>query len=245
MEERIKNLAEGFSPQVSVKCAGRLPELELSLPGSKSLTARAMIAASMAAGISRISNAAACEDTDNLKNSLLLLGIDIRERECLEITVAVEILFTKKGFPSSGRARMRAVPDASAPSLIGFIQDHVEKGTTVITDEWKGYLPLSRYGYDHDAIKIGDPKEASVKFPRVHRVISNLKAWLNGTHRFASPKHIQNYLNEFVFRFNRRNLSHEAFRGLMRIAVQTRPPYLKELLSDRPKYKNGKSALGE
>jgi transposase-like protein len=158
------------------------------------------------------------------------------------VVVAVEMLFTKKGFPASGRVGMRVIPDASAPSLVGFIQDHVEKGTTVITDDWKGYLPLCKYGYDHEAIKIGDPKEASVKFPRVHRVISNLKAWLNGTHRFASPKHIQNYLNEFVFRFNRRGNPQMAFRSLMQIAVKVKPPQYKRLVSERPGHQNGKSA---
>ena len=155
------------------------------------------------------------------------------------VAVAVEVLFTKEGKPASGRVRMRAIPDASAPSLVGFIQNHIEKGSTVLTDEWKGYLPLHKYGYDHEAIKIGDPKEASVKFPRVHRVISNLKAWLNGTHRYVSTKHIQTYLNEFVFRFNRRKYPHQAFRSLMRIAVQMKPPQLRKLLSDRPDHLNG------
>ena len=155
------------------------------------------------------------------------------------VAVAVEILFSKKGEPASGRIRMRAVPDASARSLIPFIQDHVEKGTIVMTDEWKGYLPLHKYGYDHEAMKVGDPKEASVKFPRVHRAISNLKAWLNGTHRFSSKKHIQNYLNEFVFRFNRRYMPHEAFRSLMKIAAEMRPPRFSKLVSARPGHLSG------
>lgn len=157
------------------------------------------------------------------------------------VVVAVEIKHAKDGSPASGRIRARVVPDASAPSLTGFIKDHIEKGCLVFTDDWTGYKPLKKYGYVHEAIKTGAPSEASAKFPRVHRVISNLKAWLNGTHRFASKKHLQNYLNEFVFRFNRRNIPHEAFRSLMRIAVQTTPPRFEELIAEKQKHLNGKT----
>jgi transposase-like protein len=129
-----------------------------------------------------------------------------------------------------GRIRMRVIPDASADSLQGFVKDSIELGSTVHTDAWRGYLGLRKEGYDHKVTRRGaDPKKASKLLPRVHRVISLLKRWLLGTHQGAiSHQHLEYYLDEFTFRFNRRKSGSRGklFFRLVEQALATSPePY--------------------
>ena len=119
--------------------------------------------------------------------------------------IAVEVR-EPNGF---GRCRMRPLADASAESLHPFVTDHVEPSATVITDGWQGYSGLENLGYVHDRrsqraarTRGEDPGEL---LPAVHRVASLAKRWLLGTHQGSvEPAHLASYLNEFVFRFNRR-----------------------------------------
>ena len=108
------------------------------------------------------------------------------------------------------------VEDLSAASLVTFVEGAVEPGSTLLTDGWQGYAPL-RKAYDHQPTTQGDPKNAAQLFPRVHRVFSNLKTWLVGTHHGVSRKHLPHYVNEFVFRFNRRRTPMAAFQTLLGI----------------------------
>lgn len=105
-----------------------------------------------------------------------------------------------------GRIRMRRVPDASAESLVPFVKESVEPRGVVHTDGWLGYEPLESEGYRHEVTFLrGQKKSPSELLPRVHRVISLLKRWLLGTHQGAvSFEHLDYYLDEFTFRFNRR-----------------------------------------
>lgn len=105
-----------------------------------------------------------------------------------------------------GRIRMRQIADASSDSLLPFVQEAIDPGSTVITDGWEAYEGLKNLHYRHKArIISGSGKTASVLLPRVHRVASLLKRWLLGTHQGAvSREHLDFYLDEFTFRFNRR-----------------------------------------
>ncbi len=99
-----------------------------------------------------------------------------------------------------GRIRMQCIPDAKARSLTAFIKEAIEPGSVVRTDGWPGYKGLHREGYIRENAYID--REV---LPRVHRVASLLKRWLLGTfHGAASHDHLDEYLNEFTFRFNRR-----------------------------------------
>jgi transposase-like protein len=122
----------------------------------------------------------------------------------------------------SGRVRLAVVEDLSAASLVPFVEAAVVPGSTVLTDGWQGYAPL-RKAYDHRPSTVGDPKNASKLFPRVHRTFSNLKTWLNGTHHGVSSKHLPHYIDEFVFRFNRRRTPMAAFRSLLGLTTQHAP----------------------
>jgi len=103
---------------------------------------------------------------------------------------------------------MQVLGDLSADSLCGFVEDNVATGSTVKTDAWQGYKRLARLGYDHQpksqraGLVLGE--DIGEMLPRVHRIISNLKTWLRGTDRGVSERQLQVYLDEFVFRFNRR-----------------------------------------
>lgn len=109
-----------------------------------------------------------------------------------------------------GRIRLRHVPDASGKSLVGFVSDCVEPGTKVHTDGWPGYAGLDQEGYRHKISPIsGSGESANEVFPHVHLVASLLKRWLRATHQGnVSAKHLQRYLDEFAFRFNRRRSRH-------------------------------------
>jgi len=126
------------------------------------------------------------------------------------VVIAIEVL-PPKGF---GRVRMQRVDDVSGASLIPFVSAAVESSSEVHSDGWKGYNGLSGQGYRHRVTNIsssGDP--AHVSMPGVHRVAALLKRWLLGTHQGSvTAAHLDAYLNEFAFRFNRR---HSRRRGLL------------------------------
>jgi hypothetical protein len=132
----------------------------------------------------------------------------------------------------AGRVRLAVVADRSADSLCGFVQSTVAPGTLIVSDDWSGYGSLRKLGYDHHAIaECGNPEIAEEFMPIIHLVFSNLKAWLNGTHHGVSPKHLQAYLNEFTFRFNRRFYPFNAFRSLLGIAGGAEAPTYAALYS--------------
>jgi len=121
------------------------------------------------------------------------------------VVIAVELDGKKVG-----RVRLRHVPDASGNSLVGFIADCVQKGAKVHTDDWNGYNGVQAAGYYHRVTPIsGDPERALKFFPHVHLVASLLKRWLGATHQGRVHKrHLQAYLDEYAFRFNRRRSMH-------------------------------------
>lgn len=129
----------------------------------------------------------------------------------------------------SGRIRLEVVRNSSAASLSGFVRRNVEPGTTVLTDGWQGYAPLSGMGYRHRPKTQGRPARAVVILPRIHQVFGNLKTWLRGTHHGVEAKHMQAYLDEFVFRFNRRRTPMAAFQSLLGLTGAHRPTTRKML----------------
>lgn len=136
------------------------------------------------------------------------------------VVIAVEVFFPK-GF---GRVRMQYIPDASANNLLPFIHDVVKPGSNIITDCWRGYSKLEDQGYIHKKVNLsntGDP--AHVLMPGVHRIASLLKRWLLGTHQGAvGCQHLNYYLDEYSFRFNRRKSTARGmlFYRLLQQAVQ-------------------------
>jgi transposase-like protein/ribosomal protein L37AE/L43A len=124
-----------------------------------------------------------------------------------------------------GRIRLLRVPDASAASLIPAVEQMVEPGSVVNTDGWAGYATLASKGYVHEEIR-PSPEVGDNLLPLAHRVASLLKRWLGGTHQGAvRPSHLDYYLDEFTFRFNRRTSRSRGklFYRLMQQATQVAP----------------------
>lgn len=126
------------------------------------------------------------------------------------VAIAIEVL-SPKGY---GRLRLDRVNDVSDASLVPFVCATVEAGSEIRTDAWNGYNGLAEKGYCHHRVNVsqsGDP--AHVSLPGVHTAASLLKRWLLGTHQGSvTAEHLDAYLDEFAFRFNRR---HSRQRGLL------------------------------
>jgi transposase-like protein len=123
-----------------------------------------------------------------------------------------------------GRLRVRVAPSNRTQDLVRFLRAYVEEGTTVITDGWAGYKRIDSFGYRH----IVEEEDVDYRLPHIHRVFSNLKTWILGTHHGAiMHKHLQAYLNEFTFRFNRRKTPMAAFQTVLGIGARVRGPTYK------------------
>lgn len=134
-----------------------------------------------------------------------------------------------------GRIRLRSIPDLTKASLHGFIAEAIEPGSTVRTDGLNAYLGLE--GYVHDRQVQRHQSEGEHLLPRVHRVVSLLKRWLLGTHQGAiGHAHLDYYLDEFTFRFNRRTSASRGklFYRLLQQAVQVDPAPYKNIIGGKP-----------
>src|SRR4051794_11337337 len=134
-----------------------------------------------------------------------------------------------------GRLRLASLADASAESLEAFLAANVAKPATVATDGWRGYLGLPAKGYDHEPVSLSTSwSDAALRLPGIHLVFSLVKRWLLGTHHGAvSEKHLPAYLDEYVFRFNRRTatLVSHGFARLIEQAVKTRRTTYREIIA--------------
>jgi len=119
-----------------------------------------------------------------------------------------------------GRIRLATIEDFSAASLHGFVAANLAQGATIKTDGWAAYPGAPNVA--HDPHVVGN-MAAHIVLPWIHRVFSNLKTWALGVYHGLRRKHLQSYLDEFVFRFNRRRTRHAAFRSLLSIGLITKP----------------------
>jgi len=131
-----------------------------------------------------------------------------------------------------GRCRIGIIEDGSAKSIHPFIVDNIEPGSTLITDGWNGYSGIEDKNFTRKIhIQKGEVDEEKL-LPHVHLIASLLKRWLLGTHQGAvSKQHLQSYLDEYVFRFNRRKAAQRGllFYRLLESAMQTKTITYKEL----------------
>lgn len=125
--------------------------------------------------------------------------------------------------------RLQVVKNADEVSIRSFLTMNLAPGSQVRTDGWAGYSESALKGYRHIARIQDTPESAARLAPHIHRVFSNLKTWLMGTHHGVEPKYLQAYLDEYVFRFNRRQTPMAAFQTLLGISAAKKPLPLEKM----------------
>ena len=162
-------------------------------------------------------------------------------------TKAIVAVAAEENGKGIGRIRLHRVKDLSGASLLPFIQSAVAPGAVIHTDGWSGYSGLTAAGYKHEITVISSsPDPAHIVMPRVHNVAALLKRWLLGTHQGAvEHAHLDYYLDEFAFRFNRRTSASRGklFYRLLQQAVQVDPVPYKSIVGGKPN--NGEQKLVE
>lgn len=149
-------------------------------------------------------------------------AIEVRRRPSVVAGVEPTKSEMRRGGTYAGRLRLRVVPDRKTETLLAFAKESIAQGSHITTDDWGGYDRLATEGYEHLAVpERNDPEVAERFLPLIHLEFSNLKAWLIGTHHGVSSTHLQAYLNEFAFRFNRRFYPFNSFRSLLGIGVMS------------------------
>jgi transposase-like protein len=145
----------------------------------------------------------------------------LKHRRAALVLVAVE----KRG-QASGRIRMSVIPDFKATTMISFLTQHVAPGSTIYTDGLKSFSGLVEAGFKHVAqsqpLRLDLRKGAKSSVPLADRAIGNLQQWLIGTHHGVSKDQLQVYLDEFVFRHNRRKTPAAAFQTLLGLGTARR-----------------------
>jgi transposase-like protein len=145
-----------------------------------------------------------------------------------KIMVAIAV---EKNNGIMGRIRIGVIKDASSESLLEFIQNSVEEGSTIVTDGWRGYSSLETQGFGHDIMEKNQGQEDKM-LPDVHLVISLLKRWIMGTLQGSvSEQHMAYYLDEYTFRFNRRTSASRGklFYRLVEQAAEIEPTVYKTI----------------
>lgn len=137
------------------------------------------------------------------------------------VVLAIERVTDKKGNETIGRAYAKTIDNASTKSLEKIFETHISKTAKITTDGWVGYLPL------HKEWEITRKlSEKGENFKQLHVHIMNIKGWLRGIHHHCSKEKLQDYLNEYHFRFNRRgNLKTICDKLIQRIMLQKPIPY--------------------
>ncbi len=155
----------------------------------------------------------------------VVIAVEVRRREVRHPKTGKVI---ERGL--AGRVRLRVLPDKSAPSIDNFAKDWIEPGAVLRTDDGNEFANLLKLGYKHQPVAtLHNPVTMDTWLPMVSTVTGNLKAWLDGTFHGVDRKHLQAYLNEFMFRFNRRFWRSVSFRRLLGFGCARKGPTYREL----------------
>lgn len=121
---------------------------------------------------------------------------------------------TKHGL--AGRIRLQKMSNKAADSIDTFVVNCIAKGATIVSDDGTEFTNLKKLGFNHRPVPMrGERDKMDKHLPMISRVTANLKTWIDGTFHSVGQKHLQAYLNEFMFRFNRRFYRSTSFRTLL------------------------------
>ncbi len=165
-------------------------------------------------------------------------AVEVRQRIDAELRKAKYLKAHDKGIPLkklvyAGRLRLKVVECRDGKNLIPFVSENVQPGSLIRTDAWHPYKLLPPLGYQHYPLVLtGDPEGSDAHLPMIHLVFSNLKTWILGTHHGRIARHhLQAYLNEYVFRFNRRFYPMTAFNSVLGLSARCISPTYDALYS--------------
>lgn len=161
-------------------------------------------------------------------------AVEVRPRKESAKTAAKPGGTPAKNLVCAGRLRLRVMDiRGEGTAYTNFIAENVAKGCRVKTDGLNAYRRIQALGYQHDPLPLhGDPEKAERHLPMIHLVFSNLKTWILGTHHGAiGAQHLQAYLNEYVFRFNRRFYPMTGFHSVLGLAARSISPTYEDLSS--------------
>ena len=130
-----------------------------------------------------------------------------------------------------GRAAAGEISSYGAADLGHFVETAADPDAIAKTDGWSGYAAVPA---DRHNVHVVGKTAAHLVLPWIHQVFSNLKGWARGVYHGLRRKHLQAYLDEFVFRFNRRKTRHAAFRSLFRLATNAEPLTYSMLIEPEP-----------
>jgi hypothetical protein len=142
--------------------------------------------------------------------------------------VAGAVELSPDGHPR--RIRLAPIPDFSAATLRPFVAAVAAPGARVVTDGWSGYAGLPDHAHDP---KVVGPMAAHIVLRWTHRVFSNLKRWALGTFHGLRRQHLKRYLDEFVFRWNRRRHTAAAFGTLLGLGTRLEPATARDFVEQR------------
>ncbi len=135
---------------------------------------------------------------------------------------------------AAGALRLTTVDHVNQEQLGSFVEGVIDPSrATVCTDAWPGYAGLQRRGFRHRFETQGTGDRAAEILPWVHTIFSNLKTWLRGTFHGVSQKHLDRYLQEFTYRFDRRRIEHTLFEHVIRAATAAQPLTYTQLTAER------------
>lgn len=146
----------------------------------------------------------------------VIIAVEIRRREVRNHKTNK---ISKRGL--AGRIRMQKLSDKTAASVDKFVVDGIAHGAAIVSDDGTEFTNLSHLGFDHRPVPMrGDRKKMDKHLPMISRVTTNLKTWIDGTYHGVGKQHLQTYLNEFIFRFNRRFFRAVSFQTLLGLGIQ-------------------------
>lgn len=149
------------------------------------------------------------------KQTPVVIAVEIRRRE-------VRNQSTNKILKHAlaGRIRLQTLPDRTAFSVLQFAKNCIAPGATIMSDDGNEFTKLLAAGYDHQPIAMrGNRIKMDSHLPMISRVTANLKTWIDGTFHGVEKQHLQTYLNEFMFRFNRRFFRAISFKSLLELGI--------------------------
>lgn len=145
----------------------------------------------------------------------VIIAVEIRRREYCNPKTNKLIRRTL-----AGRARLQALPNKTAAATNDFVKNCIAPGAVIVSDDGKEFASLRALGYDHRPVPMrGNREKMDSYLPMISKVTANLKTWIDGTFHGVGKLHLQTYLNEFMFRFNRRFFRPVSFQLLLGLGI--------------------------